>query len=158
MPTMSSSVDLDALKAEIDTIGGRIRDLKSSGGSKEDIGAAVQGLKAAKQEYADNNNGIGVDGKPFTENLTKAQKKALAKAETEGAAGGGDGNVRFSRFSKQSECSLLALAPVSPLPKFISQIAVSMSILRAATTFFLDCLFTAIGTRSQCRQCTEKGC
>ena len=88
------AADLDKIKAEIDTIGNRIRDLKSSGGSKEDIGAAVEALKTAKKQYADNNNGIGVDGKPYQENLTKAQKKALAKAEKEaGGAGGGKNDV-----------------------------------------------------------------
>jgi hypothetical protein len=40
---------------------------------------------AAKQLYADNNGGIGVDGTPYEPPLTKAQKKAKAKAEKDGA-------------------------------------------------------------------------
>ena len=92
---MSSSTDLETIKAEIETIGNRIRDLKGSGGSKEEIGAAVEALNAAKKQYADNNNGIGVDGKPYQENLTKAQKKALAKAQKDAAPPGGNSDVRF---------------------------------------------------------------
>ena len=138
------SADLDKIKAEIDTIGNRIRDLKSSGGSKEDIGAAVEGLKAAKKQYADNNNGIGVDGKPFQENLTKAQKKALAKAENKGGAGGG-GNVRdldcrcccFWLWICLVTLALLSVSHDSCILLFASFIFV--------VTYFLNCLSMTLG-------------
>eukprot|EP00522_Entomoneis_paludosa_P015533 CAMPEP_0172445112 /NCGR_PEP_ID=MMETSP1065-20121228/5055_1 /TAXON_ID=265537 /ORGANISM="Amphiprora paludosa, Strain CCMP125" /LENGTH=900 /DNA_ID=CAMNT_0013195907 /DNA_START=60 /DNA_END=2762 /DNA_ORIENTATION=+ len=88
-------VDLAALKTEIDGLGEKIRQAKESG--EGDVGALVQQLLTAKQTYADNNNGLGVDGQPYQPPLTKAQKKAKAKAEKEAAAaaaaaasGGGD--------------------------------------------------------------------
>ena len=71
-------VDLDQLKSEIEAVGNKIKELKGSGGAKEDIGAAVKELLAKKQLYADNNNGIGVDGKPM---VSKAEKKKLEKAQ-----------------------------------------------------------------------------
>ena len=75
------SVDLEKLKAEITALGENIKQLKSSSGDKEAVDAAVKALLAAKKTYADNNNGIGVDGKPYEEPLSKAEKKAKAKAE-----------------------------------------------------------------------------
>ena len=100
-------VDLDALKKEIETIGNRIRDLKASNGTKEDIGAAVNALKEAKKQYAENNNYIGVDGKPYTDHLTKAQKKALAKSQAQASGEGGaqPNEVRIaSRFFVPYSC------------------------------------------------------
>jgi hypothetical protein len=86
---MTDAVDLDKLKAEIDAIGEKIKSLKAATGEvdKDGIAAAVASLVAAKKIFADNNNGIGVDGKPFEEPLTKAQKKAKAKAEAGTAPG-----------------------------------------------------------------------
>ena len=69
-------MSLDTLKAEIDTVGNQIRELKSSGG---DVGSLVARLNELKKEYADNNGGIGVDGKPYQAPLSKAEKKKLEK-------------------------------------------------------------------------------
>lgn len=81
-------VDLSTVEAEINAIGEQIKSLKSAGApSKEVLDAAIQSLLAAKRKYAENNNGIGVDGKPFEEPLNKSQQKAKAKAEKESSAG-----------------------------------------------------------------------
>jgi hypothetical protein len=106
---MTDAVDLDKLKAEIDAIGEKIKSLKSATGEvdKDGIAAAVASLVAAKKTYADNNNGIGVDGKPFEEPLTKAQKKAKAKAE----AGAAPGPAKPVRPSEIRHPLALALAP-----------------------------------------------
>lgn len=83
---MAEAVDLEKLKAEITAIGDKIKGLKeASEVDKEAVGAAVQELLAAKKNYADNNNGIGVDGKPFGAKMTKADKKK-AKAKEPGPA------------------------------------------------------------------------
>lgn len=80
---MADAVNLEELKAEIDSIGERVKSLKTVTGEvdKDAIAAAVKDLVTAKKKFADNNNGIGVDGKPFEEPMTKAQKKAKAKNE-----------------------------------------------------------------------------
>mmetsp|Transcript_26176 Transcript_26176/g.36674 ORF Transcript_26176/g.36674 Transcript_26176/m.36674 type:complete len:883 (+) Transcript_26176:45-2693(+) len=79
------AVDLEKLKAEVEALGEKVQSLKSAG-DKDAIPGAVKELLEAKKKYADNNNGIGVDGKPYEEPLTKAQKKAKAKAEKAAAA------------------------------------------------------------------------
>ena len=82
--TMASSdtVNLDALKQQVEALAEKVKELKEANPvDKDAIGATVKELLAAKQQYADNNNGIGVDGKPFEPPLTKAEKKAKAKAE-----------------------------------------------------------------------------
>lgn len=86
-------VDLDELKEEVTALGEKVKALKDAG-EKDAIGPAVEALLAAKQLYADNNNGIGVDGNPYEPPLTKAQKKAKAKAEK--AAAGPAKPVRVS--------------------------------------------------------------
>jgi WHEP-TRS domain len=58
-------VDLAALEQEIAEIGNQIRSLKASSGSPDEVSAAVALLVEKKKLYADHNNGIGVDGKPF---------------------------------------------------------------------------------------------
>jgi hypothetical protein len=88
--------DLAKLEEEINALGETIKNLKSSadaGGdsNKDAIATAVQNLLAAKKAYAENNNGIGVDGKPFETPLTKSQQKAKAKAEKAAAAAGAAG-------------------------------------------------------------------
>jgi hypothetical protein len=83
----SDTVNLDALKQEVEALADKVKELKAASPvDKDAIGATVQNLLAAKQKYADNNNGIGVDGKPFEAPLTKAAKKAKAKAEKAEAA------------------------------------------------------------------------
>ena len=83
-----SSVDLEALKAEITSLGDTIRTLKTASPvDKDAIGAAVGALNEAKKKYADNNDGLGVDGKPYEAPMSKAEKKAKEKATKEKAAG-----------------------------------------------------------------------
>jgi hypothetical protein len=79
-----TAVDLHKLSEEISALGVKIRDLKAEGSADKDIiDAVVKELLSAKKRYAENNNGIGVDGRPYEEPLTKAQKKAKVKAEKE---------------------------------------------------------------------------
>jgi len=79
-------VNLQQLKEEIAAIGEKIKSLKSASEiDKDAVKAAVADLLAKKKLYADNNDGIGVDGNKYEE-LTKAQKKAKEKAE-KGAEG-----------------------------------------------------------------------
>lgn len=77
--------DLEKLKTEIDSIGNSIRELKSSGDT-DGIGALVGKLNELKQQYADNNGGIGVDGKPYQPPMSKAEKKKLEKQKKAAAA------------------------------------------------------------------------
>jgi hypothetical protein len=78
-------VELDQLKEQITAAGEKVKTLKTAVGTvdKVAIGAAVQELLDLKKSYADNNDGIGVDGNKFEVPLTKAQQKAKAKAEKE---------------------------------------------------------------------------
>lgn len=85
------AAELETLKAEIQSLGDKIRDLKQANADPAEIGNAVKDLNDAKKKYADQNNGIGVDGKPYEAPLSKAEKKAKAKAEKAAAAGGGGG-------------------------------------------------------------------
>ena len=80
--------DLESIKAEIDSVGTQIRDLKSGNGSG-DVGALVAKLNTLKKDYADQNGGIGVDGKPYQAPLSKAEKKKLEKEKKTDRAGGG---------------------------------------------------------------------
>lgn len=79
----SDTVNLEDLKAEVEALANKIKEMKQGSGpvDKDAIGTAVKDMLAAKQKYADNNNGIGVDGKPYEPPMTKAEKKAKAKAE-----------------------------------------------------------------------------
>lgn len=79
-------MNLEELKAEIQSIGETIKALKSATTSadKDAISAAVASLLAAKQLYADNNNGIGVDGQPFVKD--PPSKKDKKKADTAATA------------------------------------------------------------------------
>eukprot|EP00526_Cylindrotheca_closterium_P011044 CAMPEP_0113640984 /NCGR_PEP_ID=MMETSP0017_2-20120614/21513_1 /TAXON_ID=2856 /ORGANISM="Cylindrotheca closterium" /LENGTH=385 /DNA_ID=CAMNT_0000552299 /DNA_START=83 /DNA_END=1237 /DNA_ORIENTATION=+ /assembly_acc=CAM_ASM_000147 len=78
-------VDLNHLKDEISSIGNKIKELKNMAVKEltvtDEIGKNVQDLLAKKQLYADHNNGIGIDGKPFAKNMTKAEKKKQAQAD-----------------------------------------------------------------------------
>jgi hypothetical protein len=60
-------VDLKALEQEISDLGGQIRALKAEGPSapSDQVSALVSQLLDKKKRYAENNGGIGVDGKPF---------------------------------------------------------------------------------------------
>lgn len=91
------AVDLEELKARISTLGESIKQLKSSSEPDKDaIATAVNALLDAKRTYAKNNGGIGVDGKPFEEPMTKAQKKAAEKAKKAAAAAAGGGGNQVS--------------------------------------------------------------
>jgi hypothetical protein len=79
-------VNLEELQQEIATLGEKIKALKASGDAadnKDAVATAVASLLQAKKTYAENNNGIGYDGQPHEEPLTKAQKKAKVKAEAD---------------------------------------------------------------------------
>ena len=92
-------VNLDELKEEILTIGETIKTLKSTTPSDKDaIGAAVAALLAAKQLYADHNDGIGVDGQPFVKDSNKKDKK---KAVTTSTAGSAETTTTVGDASKQ---------------------------------------------------------
>jgi hypothetical protein len=95
--------DLEKLNDEVTACAEKVKTLKTEGGDKVAIGAAVAALLASKKAYAAANNGIGVDGKPFEEPLTKAQKKAKAKAE-KGETAGPEKPVSIS--SKCSQCTV----------------------------------------------------
>ena len=68
--------DLKALKAEVDTHAASIVSLKSASAAPADIKAAVSLLLSAKKAYAESNNGIGVDGKPFDDGKKKKKEKS----------------------------------------------------------------------------------
>ena len=98
--------NLEELKAKADTLAQKVIDLKKADPvDKDAIGATVKELLEAKRTYAQNNNGIGVDGKPWEEPLSKAEKKKRDKAKK---AAGGCGNAvnddekQVSSFSKFS--------------------------------------------------------
>lgn len=85
--TGTQMTDLTSLQTEIDSIGTQIRDLKASGGGSGDaIGALVTHLNTLKKQYAEQNGGIGVDGKPYQAPLSKAEKKKLEKEQKAAAA------------------------------------------------------------------------
>ncbi len=106
-------MSLETLKTEIDNIGTQIRDLKSSGGG--DVGSLVAKLNLLKKEYADNNAGIGVDGKPYQAPLSKADKKKLEK-EKKAATQNKESEVS-RRESFQLVCLFLSSPPSLKLAK-----------------------------------------
>lgn len=95
---------LPALKTRIENLAESIKSLKSSAEPDKDaIAAAVKELLDAKRTYAANNNGIGVDGKPFEEPMSKSEKKKKAKAEK--VAGGGGGKDGGAGANQESEAN-----------------------------------------------------
>ena len=81
------ATDLEQLAAEISTLGAKVKELKTANGDADAIKSAVAQLLTAKKAYADANNGIGVDGKPYQDGKkSKAEKKAAAKADNVGPA------------------------------------------------------------------------
>ena len=78
----TSGVNLEELSKDITAAGEKVKELKTSKADKAAIDAAVKVLLEKKQLYADNNNGIGVDGKPFGGSGGKKKK----------GGGGGGGN------------------------------------------------------------------
>jgi len=69
--------DLAEIKSRVDAAAAKVVELK---GAKADVAAikeVVASMLAAKKEYAENNNGIGVDGKPFDDGKKKKKKKEV---------------------------------------------------------------------------------
>jgi hypothetical protein len=103
-----AAADLSALKEKVEALSNQIRDLKASGtdDAKDKIPPLVKEMLAAKKAYADGNNGIGVDGKPYEEPLSKSEKKKrekAAKAAAAAAAGGEGGELKADPDSKGSQ-------------------------------------------------------
>ncbi len=103
------TVDLTDLSTRITTLGESIKQLKSTAEPDKDaISTAVTALLDAKRTYAKNNGGIGVDGKPWEEPMTKSQKKKAEKEkkrrEAEEAAakkaGGDDGGGEANKVNE----------------------------------------------------------
>ena len=79
-------VNLEELKADIQSIGETITTLKRTTPSDADaIRTAVTALLTAKQLYADHNDGIGVDGQPFVA-ASSSSKKDKKKHSTSGTS------------------------------------------------------------------------
>ena len=91
MSCTNDNEELSKLALEITSLGDAIKTLKSEGADGAAIKVKVDLLLQAKRDYAAKNNGIGVDGQPFVEKMTKAQKKAAAAAQK--AAQGGEGDA-----------------------------------------------------------------
>ena len=96
-PIVPASIDmsnLEELKAKVDGLAQKITDLKKADVvDKNAIAAAVKDLLDAKRSYAQNNSGVGVDGKPWEEPLSKSEKKKRDKAKkaADQAAAGDNG-------------------------------------------------------------------
>jgi hypothetical protein len=85
------AVDLDSLRTRITDLGETIKSLKSSSEPDKDaIATAVADLLDAKRTFAANNGGIGVDGNPWEEPMSKKDKK---KAEKTAKTGKGENVV-----------------------------------------------------------------
>mmetsp|Transcript_12588 Transcript_12588/g.14656 ORF Transcript_12588/g.14656 Transcript_12588/m.14656 type:complete len:902 (-) Transcript_12588:42-2747(-) len=96
-----AEVNLDELRAQVTNISEKIVNLKKAAPvDKDAIAATVKELLDAKRTFSKNNNGIGVDGKPFEEPMSKAEKKAKAKAE-KAAAAAAAGGVSAEGASKE---------------------------------------------------------
>ncbi len=94
--------NLDELRSNVTNLASKITELKKCNPvDKDAISSCVAELLNAKRTFAQNNNGIGVDGKPWEEPLSKKEKKAKEKAEkaaAAAAAGGGGGNGKEVSF------------------------------------------------------------
>jgi hypothetical protein len=101
------SVNLEALAVEIAAMAETVKTLKAEGADGDAVKAAVDALLVVKQTYADNNGGLGVDGKPYEPPLTKAQKKAKAKAEKEAAAASASAASAQAAVSTSGSCPFL---------------------------------------------------
>ena len=110
-------VDLDEIKSRVDAAAAKVVELKSAKADVADIKASVGLLLAAKKEYADNNNGIGIDGKPFDDGKKKSkEKKAPVQQEKPVSSTclfSGVERGSFSQFiiclTTQHACSLVLL-------------------------------------------------
>jgi hypothetical protein len=106
--------DLQQLKVDIDALGEQIKQLKAAASvDKDAVGKVVAELLEKKELYAKENNGVGVDGKPFEEPLTKAQKKAKAKAEKDAASAGAGAGAEAGNDALPAEATTPTTAEVS---------------------------------------------
>ena len=72
---------LDEQKEKVNTLAQKIVDLKKADPiDKDAIGSTVKELLDAKRTYAEQNNGIGVDGQPWEEPMSKSEKKKKEKS------------------------------------------------------------------------------
>lgn len=112
---MSTTPDLEALAAEITALGNRVKDLKTKGDAADEatVKTAVERLLEAKRTYAAHNDGMGPDGQPFVEKMTKAQKKAAAAAAA--AAHGGTGQQQQQGPAKPVSAVVLSVLFLSVL-------------------------------------------
>ena len=87
---MSTSTDatgtgtptLEDISTQITNLAEQIRTIKqSSTPDKEALKSHITQLQTLKKDYASLNNGIGIDGLPFVEPLSKAEKKKKEKEE-----------------------------------------------------------------------------
>eukprot|EP00979_Chaetoceros_neogracilis_P005389 scaffold984_cov281-Chaetoceros_neogracile.AAC.4 len=74
--------NLEEMLETVNALAQKVTDLKKAVPvDKDAIGKTVKELLDAKRSYAENNNGIGVDGKPWEEPMSKSEKKKKEKAE-----------------------------------------------------------------------------
>jgi len=86
------ATNLESLNEKVTKCGEIVLNLKEKSPNEKDaIAAAVKELLASKKEYADNNDGIGVDGKPYQPPMTKAERKAKDRAEKAAKAAAASG-------------------------------------------------------------------
>ena len=84
-------MDLEELRTKVSVLGERVKDLKASGSASADaISVAVAELLDAKKLFAENNNGVGVDGKPVSDG-----KKSKSKGASAVEAGANSSEVRI---------------------------------------------------------------
>lgn len=106
-----AAVDLAELQSRIAALSESIKLLKSSAEPDKDaIATAVTALVDAKRTYAKNNGGIGVDGKPWEEPMSKSEKKKLEKEKKKKAAeaaAAGDANKTSEGEPMLGACVLL---------------------------------------------------
>lgn len=115
--TAASPAELEALVAEITRLGDSVKQLKTDTAASPDaVKAAVADLVKAKQAYSARNNGIGLDGKLDTSNMTKAEKKkALAAAKGDAVTEAGPAKpVRTLLAAVCRMCAEEGCAPLAP--------------------------------------------
>lgn len=79
--------DLESLREQITSLGEQIKSIKAATPvDKDALTALLPKLLQAKQDFANANNGLDVDGNPYQPPMTKAEKKKKAKEEKAKAA------------------------------------------------------------------------
>jgi len=98
--------NLEEQKEKVDSLAQKIVDLKKADPvDKDAIGATVKELLDAKRTYAEHNKGIGVDGKPWEEPMSKSDKKKkekLAKAAAAVTVNGKQVSLKLSSCSRSN--------------------------------------------------------